>query len=287
MLQILPCVDSAELAARWQRELNIDRDRAAELGRSAYNAGVDGSYTTSGGRRVDWLQQVQAAKSSRVSIPPTDPLPNINDPQFAVTTVQVANETTLAAGRRLVDGGKRPLALNFANGIHPGGGFFTGARAQEEVLCRSSALFSTLYGDPMYPHHHARTRPDSTDWCILSPDVPVFRTDDGTDLDEPWLLSFISSASPVVGKVSQTEARVLLKSRINRVLAVARAYGFTELVLGAWGCGAFHNDPATTAEDFLEAIEGPFSGAFREIVFAITDWSPERKFLGPFRTVFR
>ena len=74
---------------------------------------------------------------------------------------------------------------------------------------------------------------------------------------------------------------------LNRVLAVARAYGFTELVLGAWGCGAFRNDPGTTAEDFREAIEGPFSGAFKEIVFAITDWSPERKFLGPFRTVFQ
>ena len=287
MLKILPCLDSDERAVRWQRDLNINRSRAAELGESASDAGTKGSYTTSGGKRVDWSHLVQAAKLSRVSIPPTDPLPQIVDPQFAVTIVQVANETTLAAGRRLVDGGKRPLALNFANGIQPGGGFLHGARAQEEVLCRSSALFSTLYGDPMYPHHHARTRPDSTDWCILSPDVPVFRTDDGTDLDEPWLLSFISSASPAVGRVSQTEARVLLKSRINRVLAVARAYGFTELVLGAWGCGAFHNDPATTAEDFREAIEGPFSGAFKEIVFAITDWSPERKFLGPFRTVFQ
>jgi hypothetical protein len=38
--------------------------------------------------------------------------------------------------------------------------------------------------------------------------------------------------------------------------------------------------------DFREALENQFRGAFSDIVFAITDWSPERRFLGPFRDVF-
>ena len=50
--------------------------------------------------------------------------------------------------------------------------------------------------------------------------------------------------------------------------------------------GAFANDPRRTAEDFRQALEGDFLGAFSEVVFAITDWSPERWFLGPFRDVF-
>jgi len=58
------------------------------------------------------------------------------------------------------------------------------------------------------------------------------------------------------------------------------------LVLGAWGCGAFGNDPLTTARSFRAALEGPFRNAFRHIFFAIADWSPERRFLGPFRDVF-
>jgi uncharacterized protein (TIGR02452 family) len=58
------------------------------------------------------------------------------------------------------------------------------------------------------------------------------------------------------------------------------------LVLGAWGCGAFGNDIHRTARDFRQALENEFSGAFSDIVFAITDWSPERRFLGPFREVF-
>lgn len=70
------------------------------------------------------------------------------------------------------------------------------------------------------------------------------------------------------------------------MLAIARSHGHSALVLGAWGCGVFANDPYRTAIDFRQALENDFSGAFSDIVFAITDWSPERKFLGPFRDVF-
>jgi uncharacterized protein (TIGR02452 family) len=176
--------------------------------------------------------------------------------------------------------------LNFANGVHPGGGFLGGARAQEEVLCRSSALYQTIVGDPMYEAHARRSRPDSTDWAILSPDVPVFRKDDGTTLERLWLLSFITCAAPYAPALGQPEAGNLLQRRIHRVLAIARAYRYVTLVLGAWGCGAFENDPQRTATDFRSALETDFCGAFREVVFAITDWSAQRRFLGPFRDVF-
>jgi uncharacterized protein (TIGR02452 family) len=213
-------------------------------------------------------------------------LPNNARITFTETKVQVTNETTFGASRRLAERGLRPLALNFANGIQPGGGFLNGARAQEEVLCRSSALYQTLIDDPMYDEHRKRPLPDSTDWAIYSPDVPVFRTDDGTELQHPWPLSFITCAAPYAPTIGQPQAGDLLQKRIHRVLAIARSYGHTALVLGAWGCGAFENDPYRTARDFRQALENDFSGAFAEIIFAITDWSPERKFLGPFRDVF-
>jgi len=154
------------------------------------------------------------------------------------------------------------------------------------VLCRSSALYQTLAGDPMYEEHRKRPRPDSTDWAIYSPGVPVFRTDDGTELPHPWLLSFITCAAPYAAVIGQPEAGDLLQTRIRRVLAIARAYGHAVLVLGAWGCGAFENDPQRTAKNFRESLEHDFGGAFSDIVFAITDWSQERRFLGPFRDVF-
>jgi uncharacterized protein (TIGR02452 family) len=282
-LTLLPCIDS-EAARRC--ELEIPFLRAAELGETAVSAVERGRYSRSDGGDVDWSRAVKAARSAKRSIPPEATLPEPDGSRFVETRVQVANETTLRAGRKLVERGLRPLALNFANGAQPGGGFLGGARAQEEVLCRSSALHATLVDDPMYVSHRRRPRPDATEWAILSPDVPVFRQDDGTPLDEPWLLSFISCAAPYAPEIGQPESGDLLRARILRILAIARAHGYVTLVLGAWGCGNFGNDASRTAEDFRSALENKFRGAFREIVFAIADRSENRRTLGPFRDVF-
>lgn len=286
MLKMYPCLDSAEMAMSRRQELDIPRNVAAALGRSAVEAVVKGYYVCRAGAKVDWSRDVYAACSAKVSIPPGASLLARESITFPETQVQVTNETTLGASRRLVERGLKPLALNFANGIHPGGGFLGGARAQEEVLCRSSALYQTLAGDPMYEHHLKRPRPDSTAWVIYSPDVPVFRTDDGSAFGDPWLLSFITCAAPYAPAIGQPEAGDLLRGRIHRVLAFARAYGYGTLVLGAWGCGAFGNDAHRTAIDFRQVLEDEFNGTFSDIVFAIADWSPERRFLGPFCGAF-
>jgi len=284
-LRILPCLDSEQMAASRRQELNIPRDTAAALGQSAVEAALTGFYLTAAGQKVVWHDAVQAACASKLSIRPDARLPSSEPIAFTVTRVQVTNETTLGASRRLVEQGLRPLALNFANGIQPGGGFLDGARAQEEVLCRSSSLYQTLVGDSMYEEHRKRPLPDSTDWAIYSPDVPIFRTDDGMELEHPWLLSFITCAAPYAPVIGQPQAGDLLQKRIHRVLAIAQSHGYFALVLGAWGCGAFANDPHRTAIDFRAALENDYAGVFSGIVFAITDWSPERRFLGPFRDV--
>lgn len=285
-LEILPCSDSAEQAEECRRQLDIERPRAQELGRSAVDVSNRGSYLTEDGRTVDLRDLVQAARSAKQSIPAEAPLPVLNAEPVSTTQVQVANATTLAASQQMVGCGLKPLALNFANGIQPGGGFLNGARAQEEVLCRSSALYLTLLGDPMYEHHKLRPQPDSTDWVILSPKVPVFREDGGAALDQPWLLDIITCAAPYAPALGQSASADLLRRRIQRVLSVARAFGYQSLVLGAWGCGAFGNDTVRCAADFRDALENEFQGVFSKVVFAITDWSPERKFLGPFRDAF-
>jgi uncharacterized protein (TIGR02452 family) len=281
-LLLLAPLDSNERAACCRQVLQIPRERAAELGRTAVAAAETGVYRNAAGRLVDWRDMVARARAAKRSLPPDAELPEVGPARFSKTRVQVANETTLAAARRLTDTGEPVLALNFANGIHPGGGFLGGARAQEEVLCRSSALYATLEGDPMYAAHRQRPLPDSMDWAILSPDVPVFRNDEGTALDAPWTLGFLTCAAPYAPALGQPHAGDLLQARIRRVLAIARAYGYSALVLGAWGCGAFGNDPRRTAGDFKTAL-GEQAGSFAEVVFAIADWSPDRRYLGPFR----
>jgi uncharacterized protein (TIGR02452 family) len=264
----------------------LPRDEAARLGLSAVYAAQQGSYPAGSGEPLTLRPWIQAARAARRSLPPGAPLPVPAGRRFPRTTVQVANETTMGAAWRLIAVGERPLALNFANGVSPGGGFLAGALAQEEALCRSSVLYSTLAGDPMYEAHRAGDADAASDWAILSPDVPFFRTDDGRPLDAPRPLSVITCAAPIATRVGQPRAGDLLRRRILRVLEVAEAFAYETLVLGAWGCGAFGNDPARTAGDFKDALRMRFTGAFREVVFAIADWSPERRFLGPFRDAF-
>ena len=285
-LECLPVSDSLSMGEARRAELDIDRDLAADLGQTAVSISDQGWYENKALERVPIDDAVSAAMAKRVSIPPDTELSSSSAKLHPVTRVQVSNETTFGASRRLVDAGMRPLALNFANGIQPGGGFLGGARAQEECLCRSSALYVTLRGDEMYASHRNREIADSTDWCIVSPDVPVFRGDDGSALDEPWQVSVVTCAAPVATRVGQPLAGDLLQLRIHRVLAVARSFGYEALVLGAWGCGAFRGDSERTARDFRSALEGEFDGAFSDVVFAITDWSAERRFLRPFARVF-
>ena len=144
----------------------------------------------------------------------------------------------------------------------------------------------TLNGDPMYAYHDAHDGAACSDWVILSPEVPVFRTDSGEAVEQPYVASFITSAAPIAHAVGQPKSGDLLQQRIHRVLAVARAYEYDTLVLGAWGCGAFGNDIQRTAADFRAALEGEFSEVFEEVLFAITDWSEGRDYLGAFAEVF-
>src|SRR5207244_3589918 len=158
--------------------------------------------------------------------------------------------------------GFRVVALNFASARHPGGGFLGGARAQEESLCRSSALYACINGNPMYAHHAPLTGGFYTNYAIYSPDVPVFRSDGGDWLDEPYLCSFITSPAVNVGALRGGESgdviRDEMRERIEKVLAIAAAHGHIAVVLGAWGCGVFRNDPEMIAELFARALRGRY-----------------------------
>ena len=202
---------------------------------------------------------------------------------------EVTNETTLSAHRRHQAKGHNVASLNFASATSPGGGFLTGARAQEEYLCRSSALYLTLKDWPMYDYHRARGDSIYSDAMIYSPNVPVFRDDAHELLPSPYLASFITSAAPLAKHLSEAEIAQLpeiLLGRIRKILAVAQTKGHDSLILGAWGCGAFGNDGHQVAGLFHRALTGEFAGAFKEVTFAIVDTSHERRFISPFSQRF-
>jgi uncharacterized protein (TIGR02452 family) len=203
----------------------------------------------------------------------------------------VQNETTLAALCRLTVG-HRIIALNFASARNPGGGFLSGSEAQEESLARSSSLYACLDGRSMYAFHERHGKPLYTDYVIYSPSVVVFRDDDGKLLETPITCSFLSAPAPNAGAVLQRdsrrgdEIRRALQSRVTKVLSVAAAQGYDIIILGAWGCGVFKNDPQEVATQFQGALAGDFAGVFRLVHFAVLDRSSGGMIIAPFEQAF-
>src|SRR5204862_8348039 len=124
---------------------------------------------------------------------PHDQWPASAGPGNAVTRFEVTYERALAAARRHVEEGYRPVAFKFASAKHPGGGFLGGARAQEESLCRASGLYACINGNAMYRDHQHLSGGFYTNYAIYSPAVPVFKDDEGELLDEPYLCAFVTA----------------------------------------------------------------------------------------------
>src|SRR5262249_16056788 len=201
------------------------------------------------------------------------------------------------AARRLAEGepGGRVLALNFASARHPGGGFLKGSQAQEESLARASGLYACLAQFPAMYEANARF-PSClyTDHMIYSPDVPVFRDDADALLDRPYPVSFVTAPAVNVPALRTNESARLaqvepvMRSRMDKVLSLAVVHGHDLLVLGAWGCGVFANDPERVARWFRDHLtgDGIFARAFRRVVFAVLDRTGARSILGPFERHF-
>ncbi|MER6562993.1 TIGR02452 family protein, partial [Streptomyces sp. NPDC001027] len=259
-----------------------------------------GGYRAPDGRPVSLAAAVEAARAGTrtagpgpVDVPAAAP---------ADLRIEVTGESSLEAARRLVGasahgepavglGGGPVAVLDFASARNPGGGFLNGAQAQEEALCRASALHTCLLeARGFYDHHRTHRDPFYTDRVIHSPAVPVFRDDRGRLLDEPYAVGFLTAAAPNAGVVLRTtpqragELPRALSARAERVLETAAAHGYRRLVLGAWGCGVFRNDPAQVAEAFraLLAAGGRFEHRFAHVVFGVLDRTPG----GTVRTAF-
>ncbi|WP_305787338.1 TIGR02452 family protein [Symbioplanes lichenis] len=248
--------------------------RLKAMGREAVEIAERGSYRDPAGADVT-IDATSAVAGTRMYGPEVALSPAAYDGEVAI---EVTGESTLAAARRL---GGDVAALVFASARNPGGGFLNGAQAQEESIARSSALYPCLLAArEFYEYHRAHAELTYSDRVVYSPGVPVFRDDRGELLPDPYLVSFLTAAAPNLGAIRRNQPQLaasmpeILRRRAGRVLEVAAAHGHRRVVLGAWGCGVFGNDPVVVARAFAEALrERPFE----RVVFAV---------LGPNRTEF-
>jgi uncharacterized protein (TIGR02452 family) len=127
----------------------------------------------------------------------------------------------------------------------------------------------------------------ASDWAILSPDVPFFRNDDGSIEATPWLASVLTCAAPQADYAEPGQVDALMRRRIPRALSIMKAYGYTDIILGAWGCGAFGCDTASIAKIFVDTLRDQFDCKFRTVIFAIVDDTMNRRLVGPFADAVR
>ncbi len=258
-----------------------------------------GSYTASNGATID-LAALMRPCLDETRCYTADALEGIRDSVLATmpphdhTLFELANESTLQGAARLAASGTYAQigVLNFASAKNPGGGFLRGAQAQEESLARSSGLYLSLLRCPEYYAHHRREKTLLySDRMIFSPNCPIIRDDFGVWINEPLIVSFITSPAPNYGAVRSNEPENLdqiprvLDQRMGKLLALAVDHGCDALVLGAWGCGVFRNDPQLVASLFRSHLRGAFYGRFRCVVFSVLDRTTQQKTYRAFEQV--
>ena len=186
---------------------------------------------------------------------------------------------------------KKIAVLNFASATNPGGGVVNGSSAQEESLCRCSTLYPVLNSSYLLKNYYLPNRkehnPLHNNVVIYSPGIIICKSDDGTykrlNKEEFIKVDVISAAAPNLRErptnkfnndgyntlsISDKELYEIHISRGKQIIEAAMHHNVDILVLGAFGCGAFKNNPSIVAKAYKELMK-QYAKYFVEIEFAI------------------
>ena len=283
-------------SAAWRKDFEDaacipDKEKLHELRTKVYTHTCDcvhaGAYDTEDGVHVSLPLTEDIGRQSRFYSAEFHPLRVC---RFSETLIRVVREDCLLTAERIHALGEDVCVLNMANRQTPGGGVLHGCGAQEESLFRRSDYFRSLY---RYDAHLAKTYcvPEAAEHYpmhrdfggVFSRGVTIFRGLERNGyplLAKPWKANFIAVAAVnrpetelVGGEPRLTPIMVqAAKNKIRTLLRIAIDNAQVNLVLGALGCGAFHNPPAHMAELFAEVLaEEEFRGAFKRILFSIIE----------------
>lgn len=177
------------------------------------------------------------------------------------TEVIVTDMKTFDAALKYREG--KTCALNFASFKNPGGGFLKGAVAQEEYLCQNSTLYNVLSQFTSYYEKNRLNTNDALYWnrAIYSPGIVVLPS--GVKVD------ILSCAAPNIKASRMIDSKKIqaVISRIKFVLDILEKEECDTVILGAFGCGVFGNDPRFVARTFCS--QGVLRRGFKRVVFAI------------------
>ena len=222
------------------------------------------------------VQDICGRELTRAAIPGQCRIGCVKQDSY-VTAIEMMKDRQNAEGQS-----KPVLVLNFANPVNIGGGVYKGAKAQEEDLCRRSSLLRSLetqYSLRYYSYNRKLHTHMGSEAMIFSPEVEIFRDEHGGLMDETVIVAVLTCAAPMISYglegMSEREYQRMFYNRIVSVLKCATYFGYEDLVLGAWGCGAFGNDAAVVSDMFHNALTeqiqngGQIKDLFCRIIFAI------------------
>lgn len=185
---------------------------------------------------------------------------------YGIPDVVVDDINTVEAIAKYMDG--HTAVLNFASYKEPGGKFLEGSMAQEESLCHSSFLYNVLaqcQGYYQWNNEH-KNRGLYKNRALYSPNVRFFHG------ENTYVADVITCAAPNLSTarkycdVSPQENTAALNSRIQFLLDIAEREKVDTLILGAWGCGVFGQDPEEVAQIFKNNLP---ERNIKKVIFAI------------------
>jgi uncharacterized protein (TIGR02452 family) len=200
----------------------------------------------------------------------------------------ITKNRSFEAARQYAEQGYRVAVLNFASSTNPGGGVISGASAQEECLCRVSTLYSCLKAESMwdrfYEPHRKTANPLHNDDIIYTKDVLIFKDDDYQPLEKPFMVDVITCAAPTLREkasnrfnpydgdkapdITSEELLAIHEKRGRKIISAAAVNGAQVLILGAFGCGAFRNDPKVVAQAYKNILPD-YLRYFNAVEFAV------------------
>lgn len=202
--------------------------------------------------------------------------------------VEIRNESTVDAVHRLYSKENIPGVLNFASFNHPGGGFINGALAQEEALCQASTLYLQLKNRPEYAEHQAINTRGKYNSDMFTSETWFIRDSKNSLVQKPAKAFVITSAAPNFRvwdiENNSSEAIDTIDERVERIIKLFVLNKCRNIILGAFGCGVFQNDPYIIANSFKKYCT-KYSGYFDKILFSIYDRKGSSNF-DVFREVF-
>lgn len=203
---------------------------------------------------------------------------------------RVENISTIEAVRMLAQEGKTAIGvLNFASAKNPGGGFLNGANAQEESLAVSGTLYPTLTAhEEYYRENRAHKSMMYLDYAIYSPEVVFFRDERLQLTETPVKASVLTLPAVNMGQVilkgeDVQEAKRVMRRRMKLALGIFAEQNARHLVLGAYGCGVFRNDPGEVAAWWRELLEEGMGRYFDSVFHAVLDNSKEKRCIRAFQ----